>query len=110
MMIKEGFTKIVNFMIPGAGYLVLWRGHIRPFKLKYMCAWKGLFLFASFLYHFLIFSYSSIGLLMCMTRSQCRVSNTQVFDKACGSLLLDVIFHVHGTVEGLHKLSFTLLF
>ena len=28
MMIKEGSTKIVNFMTPGAGVLVLARGHI----------------------------------------------------------------------------------
>ena len=28
MMNKEGSTKIVNFMTPGAGVLVLWRGHI----------------------------------------------------------------------------------
>ena len=28
MMTKEGSTKIVNFMIPGAGVLVLGRGHI----------------------------------------------------------------------------------
>ena len=29
MLIKEGSTKIVNFMTPGAGFLVLGRGHIR---------------------------------------------------------------------------------
>ena len=28
MMTKEGFTKIVNFMNPGAGVLVLGRDHI----------------------------------------------------------------------------------
>ena len=28
MIIKEGFTKIVNFMIPGVAVLVLGRGHI----------------------------------------------------------------------------------
>ena len=28
MMTKEGFTKIINFMTPGAGVLVLGRGHI----------------------------------------------------------------------------------
>ena len=28
MMTKEGSTKIVNFMTPGAGVLVLGRGHI----------------------------------------------------------------------------------
>ena len=28
MMAKEGSTKIVNFMTPGAGVLVLGRGHI----------------------------------------------------------------------------------
>ena len=28
MMTKEGSTKIVNFMTPGAGVLVLERGHI----------------------------------------------------------------------------------
>ena len=28
MMTKEGFIKIVNFMTPGAGVLVLGRGHI----------------------------------------------------------------------------------
>ena len=28
MMTKEGSTKIVNFMTPGAGILVLGRGHI----------------------------------------------------------------------------------
>ena len=30
MMIKEGSTKIVNFMTPGAGVLVLGCGHISP--------------------------------------------------------------------------------
>ena len=28
MMIKKGFSKVVNFMTPGAGVLVLGRGHI----------------------------------------------------------------------------------
>ena len=28
MMTTEGSTKIVNFMTPGAGVLVLWHGHI----------------------------------------------------------------------------------
>ena len=28
MMTKEGSTEIVNFMTPGAGFLVLGRGHI----------------------------------------------------------------------------------
>ena len=28
MMTKEGYTKIVNFMTPGAGVLVLGRGHM----------------------------------------------------------------------------------
>ena len=28
MMIKETFTKVVSFMTPGAGVLVLGRGHI----------------------------------------------------------------------------------
>ena len=28
MMTKEGYTKIVNFITPGAGILVLWHGHI----------------------------------------------------------------------------------
>ena len=32
MMTKEGSTKIVNFMTPGAGVLVLGRGHISHFS------------------------------------------------------------------------------
>ena len=28
MMTKEGSTKVINFMTPGAGLLVLGRGHI----------------------------------------------------------------------------------
>ena len=28
MMTKEGYTNIVTFMIPRAGVLVLWHGHI----------------------------------------------------------------------------------
>ena len=103
MMTKERFTKIVNFMIPGAGYLVL---DVAIYVLlNYSICAHGR---DSFLYHFLIFSYSSIGLLMCMTRSQCRVSDTQVFDKACGSLLLNVIIHVHGTVIYIIILSISL--
>ena len=33
MMTKEGFTRIVNFMIPGAGDLMPLRGHISHSKL-----------------------------------------------------------------------------
>ena len=32
MMTKEGSTKIVNFMTPGAGVLVLGRGHISHYE------------------------------------------------------------------------------
>ena len=36
MMAKEGSTKIVNFMTPGAGVLVLGRGHISHIvKMRY---------------------------------------------------------------------------
>ena len=31
-MTKEGFTKIVNFMTPGVGVLVLGRGHISHYS------------------------------------------------------------------------------
>ena len=32
MMTKEGSTKIENFMTPGAGVLMLWRGHISNYS------------------------------------------------------------------------------
>ena len=32
MMTQEGSTKIINFMSPGAGVLVLGRGHISHFS------------------------------------------------------------------------------
>ena len=32
MMTKEGFTKIVNFMTPGLGFLMFGRGHISHYS------------------------------------------------------------------------------
>ena len=44
IMTKEGSTKIVNFMTPGAGVLVLGRGHISHFmKMHYF--FKNLLLY-----------------------------------------------------------------
>ena len=34
MITKEGLTEIVNFMTPGAGFLVLGRGHISFILMK----------------------------------------------------------------------------
>ena len=45
MMNKEGSTKIVNFITPGAGVLVLGRGHIsRIVKMHY--SFKNLYLYS----------------------------------------------------------------
>ena len=45
MMNKEGSTKIVNFMTPGVGVLVLGRGHISHIvKMNYF--FKNLFLYS----------------------------------------------------------------
>ena len=45
MMTKEGSTKIVNFMTPGAGVLVLGRGHINHIvKMHYF--FKNLLLYS----------------------------------------------------------------
>ena len=45
MMTKEGFTKIVNFMTPGAGVLVLERGHISHI-VKLHCFFNNLLLYS----------------------------------------------------------------
>ena len=45
MMTKEGSTKIVNFMTPGAGVLVLGRGHISHI-VKMLYSFKNLLLYA----------------------------------------------------------------
>ena len=44
MMTKEGSTKIVNFMIPGAGIFALGRGHIRHIVRMYY-SYKTLLLY-----------------------------------------------------------------
>ena len=45
MMTKEGSTKIVNFMTPGAGVLLIGRGHISHIeKIHYF--FKNLFLYS----------------------------------------------------------------
>ena len=137
MMTKEGATKIVNFMTPGLGVLVLGRGHISHIvKLYYF--FKNILLYSQAqirqtkyivmmpkegrtkivyficiivnMYYLLLYQYIShcycvnlisftivdlfiiLGLLLCQymlqTRSQCKVSVTQVTIKACGPLVL----------------------
>ena len=45
MMTKEGYTKIVNFMTPGAGVLGLGRGHITCLVKMHYC-FKNLLLYS----------------------------------------------------------------
>ena len=45
MMAKEESTKIVKFMTPGAGVLVLWRGHVSH-KVKMHYFFKNLLLYS----------------------------------------------------------------
>ena len=45
MMTKEGSTKIVNFMTPGAGVLLLGRGHISHI-MKMHYSFKNLLLYS----------------------------------------------------------------
>ena len=44
-MTEEWFTRIVNFMNPGVGVLLLWCGHI-SYKVKIHYFYKNLFLFS----------------------------------------------------------------
>ena len=46
MMTKEGSTKIINFMTPGAGVLVLGRGHILSHIVKMHYSFQNLLLYS----------------------------------------------------------------
>ena len=49
MMTKEGFTKIINFMTPGAGVLVQGRGHI-SYIMKMHYFFKNLLVYSGLLF------------------------------------------------------------
>ena len=74
LMTKEGSTKIVNFMTPGAGVLMLGRGHISHYSEYVLSSTLSIYSTliavvlrdydAAILYPLLIFIYSMMGLLI----------------------------------------------
>ena len=102
MMTKEGSTKLVNFMTPGAGVLMLWRGHISHYSEYVLSSPLSIYSTdcycvkrdydAAFLYHhwFLFILYGAVDIQIILwallTRSQC-VSDTRVTVKACWPLV-----------------------
>ena len=74
MMTKEGSTQIVNFMTPGAGVLMLGRGHISHCSEYVLSSTLSIYSTliavvlrdydAAILYPLLIFIYSMMGLLI----------------------------------------------
>ena len=109
-MTKEWSTKIVNFMTPWGGVLVLRHGHRNHFS-EYalsstlsICSILIAILLrdndAAFLFHYLFFG--PVDIWAHLTRSQGRVSDTQVTVQAHGSLarfLSDLTFANGCTVE-----------
>ena len=105
MMTKEGSTKIVNFMTPGAGILMFGRGHISHIVnmyyhllYQYTTHWLKLCLGIMLLLSYIIADFHlyydwtvDIQIWALLTRSQCKVSDTQVTVKACGALVFQFL-------------------
>ena len=80
MLTKGGSTKIVNLMNPGAGVLMLGRGHTSHYIVKMYYIYITLFAFvlrdydAAFQYHHLCYDgVVNIQIWAPLTRSQCKV-------------------------------------
>ena len=79
MMAKEGSTKFVNFMTPGAVILMLGCGHINHYSEYVVSSTLSIF---STLIAFVLRDYDTAILY------QCKVSDTQMTIKACGPPVL----------------------
>ena len=105
MSTKEGSTKFVNLMTPGVGVLMLGHGHISHYSdydyvvSSTLSTYSTLIAImlrdydAAFLYHRWFpfipwWGCCQIQILAPLTRSQCKVSDTQVTVKACGPLVI----------------------
>ena len=96
-MTKEGSSKIVNFMTPGAGVLLLGRGHICLYSEYALYSTLSIYntliaiilrdYNAVFLMPLLILFAVDMQIWASLTRSECKVSDTQVTVKACGPLV-----------------------
>ena len=107
MMTNEDPTKIVNFMNPGAGVLVLGHGHIsqivkmhylllHQYTPRWLLFYIGIIMLLSNAivdYFFLNDVAVDMQIWALLTRSWCRVSDTQVTVKACGPLVLSFNQH-----------------
>ena len=99
LMTKEGSTKIVNFMTPGAGVLMLGHGHISHLYYLLLCQYtahwlllfsQGIMILLSYTivdFHLFYDVAVDIQIWAALTRSQCKVSDTQVTVKVCGPLV-----------------------
>ena len=79
MMAKEGSSKFVNFMTPGAVVLMSGHGHISHYSEYVVSSTLSIF---STLIAFLLRDYDTAILY------QCKVSDTQMTIKACGPPVL----------------------
>ena len=108
-MTKEGSTKIVNFNTPMAEVLMLGRGHISNFSEYVLSSILSIYSTliaivlrdydAAFRYHswfsFILWWAVDIEIWALLTRSQCKVSDTQVTVKACGPLVLRIDSNIY---------------
>ena len=102
MMTEEGYTKIVNFMILGAGVLTLQHGHISHCSEYVLSSTLSIYSIliaivlrdydTDFLYHccFFFLFYDEVFDMQIkshLTRSHCTVSDTHMTIKDCGPLV-----------------------
>ena len=101
-MTKEGSTKIINFMTPRAGvqmlglaikviivnmymfYLLLYQ-----YTAHWLLLYEGILMLITYSiidFHLFYDGAADIQICALLTRSQCKVSDTQVIVKACGLL------------------------
>ena len=93
MMTKEGSTKIVNFMTPVAGVLMLECGHIShiifySINIQHIDCYCVMLSYTMVDFHLFYDEAVDIQIRAPLIRSQCKVSDTQVTVKACGPLVL----------------------
>ena len=99
MMTMEGSTKIIKFMTPWAGVLMLGHGHISHLYYLLLCQYtahwlllfsQGIMILLSYTivdFHLFYDVAVDIQIWAALTRSQCKVSDTQVTVKVCGPLV-----------------------
>ena len=94
----EASTKVINFMTPRAEVLILGHGHMSHYSnlllYQYTVHWLLLYygilmLFSDAIVDFYFFFDEAIDMQIwaLLTRSQCRVSDTQVTVETCGPLV-----------------------